>query len=188
MRWNRHVILGTVVMSLGAGCRTATRIIDEPRVDLETSGGNRGYLIGHPPVSEGSAKTTRQMVETELEVPAFSKATGQPPQPMIGAGKAAPGDETAGMESMPSASTAGSQAVDTYVVKKGDSLWLIAARPEIYGNAGKWRRIYNANRDRLKTPSRIRAGMTLRIPRGESAPSEEHHATHSNESGTVFTK
>ena len=53
----------------------------------------------------------------------------------------------------------------TYVVQKGDSLWSIAAKREIYGSATKWRRIFEANRDLLKTQDQVRVGMTLKIPR-----------------------
>jgi hypothetical protein len=60
-----------VVVAL-AGCRTGTQITAFPRVDLDLSGGNRGYLVGTPP-PEPQLKTTRQMVETTIELPSFYK-------------------------------------------------------------------------------------------------------------------
>ncbi|MBI3317756.1 MAG: LysM peptidoglycan-binding domain-containing protein [Candidatus Omnitrophica bacterium] len=53
-----------------------------------------------------------------------------------------------------------------YTVKKGDTLEKIAEK--FYGDAGEWRRIYNANRDVLKSPNRIYPGQKLQIPAGES--------------------
>jgi len=50
----------------------------------------------------------------------------------------------------------------TYVVVKGDSLSKIAKRQ--YGDASKWRRIYEANRDSIKNPDLIYPGQELRIP------------------------
>jgi nucleoid-associated protein YgaU len=50
----------------------------------------------------------------------------------------------------------------TYVVRRGDTLRGIAAR--VYGDESLWRRIYRANRDRLRTPGALRIGMELRIP------------------------
>ena len=50
----------------------------------------------------------------------------------------------------------------TYVVVKGDSLSKIAMGQ--YGNAQKWRRIYEANRDLIKDPDLIYPGQQLRIP------------------------
>jgi hypothetical protein len=41
-------------------------------VDLELAGGNRGYLVGTAP-AEPELKTTRQMVETTIELPSFYK-------------------------------------------------------------------------------------------------------------------
>jgi nucleoid-associated protein YgaU len=50
----------------------------------------------------------------------------------------------------------------TYVVQKGDSLSTIAK--QFYGNASDWRRIFAANRDRIKDPDVIQPGWTLTIP------------------------
>ena len=53
-------------------------------------------------------------------------------------------------------------AATTYTVKAGDTLEKIAAR--LYGDASQWRRIYDANRELLKTPNRIYPGQKLAIP------------------------
>ena len=50
----------------------------------------------------------------------------------------------------------------TYVVVKGDTLSGIAKRE--YGNANKWRSIYEANKDVIKDPDLIYPGQQLRIP------------------------
>ena len=76
-----RVMLGVVSVVLVAGCRTATRIIEEPRADLELVGaGNRGYLVGTPPPPAERRKTTRQMIETEIEVPPLGIGRPQPPE------------------------------------------------------------------------------------------------------------
>ena len=45
----------------------------------------------------------------------------------------------------------------------GDSLSKIAKR--LYGDANQWKRIFEANRDRIKDPDLIQPGWKLRIPR-----------------------
>lgn len=50
----------------------------------------------------------------------------------------------------------------TVTVQDGESLWKIAERE--YGNGLKWRFIYTANRDKLKSPDAVRAGMRLVVP------------------------
>jgi nucleoid-associated protein YgaU len=50
----------------------------------------------------------------------------------------------------------------TYVVVAGDSLSKIAKRH--YGDANKWHRIYEANRDQIKNPDLIHPGQQLKIP------------------------
>jgi len=49
-----------------------------------------------------------------------------------------------------------------YVTKKGDTLWKIAE--EVYGNGRKWKNIYRFNKDKIKDPNRLKAGVTLTIP------------------------
>jgi nucleoid-associated protein YgaU len=50
----------------------------------------------------------------------------------------------------------------TYTVVSGDSLSKIAK--SIYGDANKWRKIYEANTDIIKDPDKIRPGQVLKIP------------------------
>lgn len=50
----------------------------------------------------------------------------------------------------------------SYTVASGDTLSHIAKAH--YGNAGKWRAIYEANRDQIDDPDRIFPGQVLRIP------------------------
>ena len=50
----------------------------------------------------------------------------------------------------------------TYVVVAGDSLSKIAKRH--YGDANKWRTIYEANKNIIKDPDLIYPGQDLKIP------------------------
>ena len=50
----------------------------------------------------------------------------------------------------------------TYVVVEGDSLSKIAKRE--YGDASKWRAIYNANKDVISDPDLIHPGQELKVP------------------------
>jgi nucleoid-associated protein YgaU len=50
----------------------------------------------------------------------------------------------------------------SYTVVKGDSLSKIAK--QFYGNAGQWKKIYEANKDQIKNPDVIYPGQTFRIP------------------------
>jgi nucleoid-associated protein YgaU len=60
----------------------------------------------------------------------------------------------------PTIGTSGSD--QTYTVVTGDSLSKIAKR--FYGDANKWPRIHEANRDQIKNPDLIHPGQKLRIP------------------------
>jgi nucleoid-associated protein YgaU len=50
----------------------------------------------------------------------------------------------------------------TYTVKSGDSLSRIAKHE--YGDASKWKRIYEANKDKIKNPDLIYPGQEFTIP------------------------
>ena len=55
-----------------------------------------------------------------------------------------------------------SRSAQSYTVKSGDSLSKIAKH--VYGDASKWHKIYEANRDRIKNPDLIQPGWELSIP------------------------
>ena len=183
---NIGIGMGVLGLLLGAGCQAPTRMAvkttEVPRVDLQLEGGNRGYLIGTPPAEPTAMKTTRQMVEATIEIPSFYT-------PKRLGGQAAPEGISPPETEAPAAGQPGAKAPpqhdDTYVVQKGESLWSIAAKPEIYGKATRWRRIFDANRDILKSPNQVKPGMTLKIPRGKG--SGERSTTYGDE-GMTYKK
>ena len=59
----------------------------------------------------------------------------------------------------------GSPAV-THTVQSGETLSKIAK--EYYGDSSQYRRIFEANRDKLKDPDNIQVGQQLTIPPAES--------------------
>ncbi|MGC1548682.1 MAG: LysM peptidoglycan-binding domain-containing protein [Rhodanobacter sp.] len=53
-------------------------------------------------------------------------------------------------------------AEQTYTVQSGDNLSKIAK--QFYGNANAYQQIFDANRDQLSSPDRIKPGQVLKIP------------------------
>jgi len=49
-----------------------------------------------------------------------------------------------------------------HIVSRGETLSSIACR--YYGPPGQWRKIYNANRSRIKDPDKVQPGTKLIIP------------------------
>lgn len=56
------------------------------------------------------------------------------------------------------------EAVEFYVIKKGDTLWALAKR--FYGDGNAYPRIFEANREVIKDPDLIFVGQKIRIPKG----------------------
>jgi nucleoid-associated protein YgaU len=54
------------------------------------------------------------------------------------------------------------KAPRTHTVVAGDSLSKIAKK--FYGDANKWKLIYEANKDQIKNPDLIHPGQTFKIP------------------------
>lgn len=56
-----------------------------------------------------------------------------------------------------------------YTVKKGDFLIKIAGKKDVYGKGDVWKKIYQANRDKIKNPNLIYPGQKLQIPAPDGA-------------------
>jgi len=52
---------------------------------------------------------------------------------------------------------------DTYVVQRGNSLWLIAH--QIYGSGSRYTAIYRANQNLIEDPDRIYPGQQFKVPK-----------------------
>jgi nucleoid-associated protein YgaU len=61
-----------------------------------------------------------------------------------------------------SAGGASSAAARTYTVQAGDSLSKISK--QFYGDANKYMKIFEANKDKLTDPNKVNVGTELRIP------------------------
>ena len=83
-----------------------------------------------------------------------STPTAQPTQDQT------PQPKTVAVEKERDASTA--PTAKTYTVKKGDTLWAIAAK--YYGAGAQYTKIYNANTDKISNRNLIYVGQVLTIP------------------------
>ncbi len=62
----------------------------------------------------------------------------------------------------PEIQTPASASVKKYKVAKGDSLYDIAKK--VYGDGNQWKKIFDANRDKLRDPGMLSEGMELKLP------------------------
>lgn len=53
--------------------------------------------------------------------------------------------------------------IKPYAIKHGDNLWIISARPEIYGNPWLWPLIWQNNLQVIPDPNKLSAGQQLKI-------------------------
>jgi nucleoid-associated protein YgaU len=70
--------------------------------------------------------------------------------------------QSGGSSTAPPAPKPAASAPRTYTVVAGDNLSKIAKK--FYGDAAKWKSIFEANRDTVKNPDLIHPGQVLKIP------------------------
>ena len=173
------------------GCLIRTYTVIKDRTDQELSG-NQGFLNGQVPANYQQPKKFTQrrqkFFEVEFESPLKVEHLKEPPKPLGENTLNPPVEVSPNTEKEPTlggfqpkiqstimdmsevktlspAETPKSNLPDTYIVKEGDTLQKISARPEIYGTHKQWVKIYKANKDNLKAPDRIKSGQELKIPR-----------------------
>jgi nucleoid-associated protein YgaU len=153
-----------VLLSLTAGCGTRVRtyIVDKEREDQDLSQGNAGYMAGAPDPAEleRPRKLTRQTYVTEVELPDFQRDRGSRLVPE--ASHEADQQLIREPEARRGGSDAGQTSYTSYTVQNNDTLTKISLK--VYGTSAKWKKIFDANSDKLKSPDRIYAGQVLRIP------------------------
>ena len=151
-----------------SGCVVRTYPLTRDRIDQDLTTGNHGYLTGTAPaVSESDRKTTRttEVVEIELRSPIkFEKAPKHKEaiqkEEMPIEGNRGYITETQAPVSEPQLET--TTSYEKYTVQKGDSLQKISMH--FYGTTKRWKKIFNVNKDLLKSPDKLRAGQVLDIP------------------------
>jgi nucleoid-associated protein YgaU len=74
-------------------------------------------------------------------------------------------------------------AADSYTVKRGDSLWVISGKGDIYGNPYQWPLIYKANRDKIKDADLIYPGQQFKINRAASQAEVDAATNHARTRG-----
>jgi nucleoid-associated protein YgaU len=72
---------------------------------------------------------------------------------------------------------------DSYEVMRGDSLWRISGKSEVYGNPYQWPLLYKANRDKIKDADLIYPGQVFAIDRAASSADVDAAVNHAKTRG-----
>lgn len=162
--------MAVAVVLFISGCTIRTYSQVKDRVDQGPSG-NAGYIQGsQPPSGESQQKKTRKTYVLEFQ--ALSPDEQRPPDinadtqerpanRMPSSSVSAP--MPAVVSPAPSApSVTESLATVEYAVQKDDTLQKISYK--FYNTHRKWNKIYQANKERIVDPNRIKPGTILVIP------------------------
>jgi nucleoid-associated protein YgaU len=155
------LLLGTIFVL--SGCVARTYPLTRERVDQQLTEGNRGFLMGKPSGEEKIRKETREVRVFEIEIgsPYKTKNKG-----IVNSGTAQDSQVSSESSYMPLSEPSELELINgnfqKYTVEKNDTLQKISQK--FYGTTKKWGKIYEANKDTLKTPDRVYPGRTLNIP------------------------
>ena len=167
-----YVFLGFLI----SGCTARAYKQVRGRVD-QNMRGNAGYIQGAPPPEATDRSGIRKTRTTYvLEILTKDKKLDEALQEAPKTQKPALVPESKAMSQPietkppslepvvpPSSSTVSeSAAVVEYTVEKGDTLQKISKK--FYDTYRRWNKIYEANKDKIKTPDHIKPGTVLKIP------------------------
>lgn len=144
-----------------SGCVVRTYSVYKERSDLDLNSGNRGFLQGKTDQPATVAKPTRENKVVEIEVFPLIKSLKKD-KSAAGikkeADKSAEGSQQVSQTPVPSTTTPRQE----YTVQQNDTLQKISQK--FYGSMHKWSKIYEANKDKLKGPDKLKPGQVLEIP------------------------
>ncbi|MDD5729895.1 MAG: LysM peptidoglycan-binding domain-containing protein [Candidatus Omnitrophica bacterium] len=163
----RNSLYATLVFSVFilSGCVVRSYPVTRDRVDQDLTTGNRGYLQGKMPSGEEmerKAIRTTKTVEIELyPLIKFGNKNKAKTTETMTPEKSAPAETEAQAptETLPSQ---GNTAYESYTVQKNDTLQKISQK--FYGTTKRWHKLFEANKDKMKTPNSLRPGQVLNIP------------------------
>ncbi len=156
-----------------SGCITRVYTIEQPRKDLEVKG-NQGYLAGTPPSPQEVKKKTRKVIVVEMELGPRApevESKEEPQEPTEEAVEETTAEEVspeeAVLEEIPQEESLipvkeEKPKFELYTVKKGDTLQTISYK--FYGTHKKWKKIFEANKEKLKDPNKIFPGQVIKVP------------------------
>lgn len=166
---NKNIFLFSMLLVIAvvfsSGCtHVRTYTVEKERVDQDLTQGNAGYLSGVSKHSQATSerRLTRKTYVTEIEIggPVQKKKKVVKEAKKVIEVKKIENVEPVVSQAVPQADAAVLMTI--YTVERNDTLQKISQK--VYGTMNKWKVIFEANKDKLKTPDRIYAGQVLNIP------------------------
>jgi len=171
---NKNSFLPGLILLLltftASGCVVRTYSVYKERADIDLTSGNRGLLQGKSNEPTTVAKPNRETKVVEIEVFPLIKSLKKDNTKAVE--KKAADQEVKGSGQISEVASQPQNlpaAAQEYKVQNNDTLQKIAQK--FYGTMHKWNKIYEANKDQLKGPDKIKPGQILKIP-ADTKPQE----------------
>ncbi len=143
-----------------SGCSVRRYEVEKPRQDIEISG-NRGYLQGTPKDTNSTiSSTSRKFTVIEVEMGKPVALDLEEDSSYNNDYNAVVDTEDADLSYNPSKDEGSEYRL--YTVQKSDTLQKISQK--FYNTTKKWKKIYEYNKDILKSPDKVYPGQIIKIP------------------------
>ena len=158
-----------VIFAAGCGLETRTYVMTKERVGLDQTNGNGGCVVGKCPPAPAPKETTRKVYVLEITKPVPESEVQKIEQNAANAivettppVSTVPIAQPEVVAPVTAAQNGGNMQAQTYTVQKDDTLQKISKK--VFGSYGKWYKIYEANKDKIKNPNFVKPGTVLTIP------------------------
>ena len=116
-------------------------------------------------IDQGQYKKAKQLLEEATQQAKMAEQTAiaaNQPKPVVSATKT---EEASAMGKTETKMTQEIKGADHHVVVKGECLWKISGYKQVYNDPFQWPVIYQANKDQIKNPDRIKPKQDFKISR-----------------------
>lgn len=183
MKNNSLKILLTVVLSLGLGAGCATQPEEPAGPTQEELEAQRAREAAEAAARENAACMQEARVLAE-QVNAYTNLNANQQGRLDAARAAMNNDEGCRARDLLQALNAELEAASmTYNVVRGDNLWNISGKNEVYGNPYMWPLIYKNNSSKINDPDLIYPGQEFDINKNPGAADSDAATSHARNRG-----
>lgn len=185
----RLVMISLILLTVGTAC-SSNKAKESDNGDVIPAASDAGtdavpQAAAEAPPVPGDAATTAPIpggLPPDGSAAAPAPAPGVPPvDPASAAGAAGTSasstgstggnGSSGGSDAGAAGGSGGGSGTENYSVKHGDTLMKIAF--EVYGDVYKWKDLFEANKDLIKDPNSISAGISLKIDKSSGSASSD---------------
>ena len=158
----RVFVVGLIIASAGCGVRTHAYVTRKERVDQDPTGPKKTRQVFVVEMEKVHEQKKDMAIDSTTKSPGSNSVISANPATPAQFMDTPPISDDKKMSSHLTAPQPDAGPFKNYTVQKDDTLQKIAKK--FYNSYGKWTKIYQANREKIKDPNFVKPGTELAIP------------------------